>query len=50
MLQAGVCGVRYRQDWEPREELREEYAKLQSYFPDGVKKIELPDQDDTAQA
>ena len=41
MLQAGVQGVRYGVDWEPREELREEYARLQSYFPEGVKKIEL---------
>ena len=41
MLQAGVLGVRYGVDWEPNEDLRSEYERLQSYFPDGVKKVAL---------
>jgi hypothetical protein len=41
MLQAGVLGVRYGVDWEPNEDLRSEYERLQSYFPDGVKQIAL---------
>ena len=43
MLQAGVLGVRYGEDWEPNSDLKEEYFRLQSYFPDGVKKVGLPD-------
>ena len=43
MLQAGVLGVRYGEDWEPRPELKDEYERLQSYFAEGVKKVELPD-------
>lgn len=43
MLQAGVLGVRFGEDWEPREELREEYSQLQSYFPEGVIMVCLPD-------
>ena len=43
MLQAGVLGVRYGEDWEPNADLKDEYFRLQSYFPDGVKKVELPD-------
>ena len=41
MLQAGVRGVRYGADWEPQIDLRSEYERLQSYFPDGVKKVDL---------
>ena len=43
MLQAGVSGVRYGEDWVPKPELREEYERLQSYFPQGVLKVELPE-------
>jgi hypothetical protein len=43
MLQAGVLGVRFGEDWEPREELQEEYSQLQSYFPEGVIMVCLPD-------
>ena len=46
MLQAGVAGVRYGRDWEPREDLREEYERLQSYFPGGVVKVEIPEMAD----
>tara|TARA_B100000700_G_scaffold328335_1_gene445831 strand:+ start:7156 stop:7662 length:507 start_codon:yes stop_codon:yes gene_type:complete len=42
MLQAGVRGVRYGEEWEPKLELKDEYERLQSYFPDGVKQIDLP--------
>ena len=44
MLQAGVRGVRYGADWEPQKDLRSEYERLQSYFPDGVKKVDLPNE------
>jgi hypothetical protein len=43
MLQAGVAGVRYGRDWEPREDLRDEYERLQGYFPAGVEKVEIPE-------
>ena len=42
MLQAGVLGVRYGQDWEPRAELRGEYARLQDHFKEGGKEVERP--------
>ena len=47
MLQAGVLGVRYGENWEPKPELKEEYERLQSYFPDGVEKVDLPDDADS---
>lgn len=43
MLQAGVRGVRYGEDWDPNPELKAEYDRLQSYFPEGVVKVDLPD-------
>jgi hypothetical protein len=42
MLQAGVLGVRYGEDWEPNADLRDEYNRLQSYFPEGVEQVDLP--------
>ena len=47
MLQAGVVGVRYGESWEPKPELREEYGRLQSYFPEKVSKVDLPDDADS---
>jgi hypothetical protein len=42
MLQAGVAGVRYGEDWAPKPDLKEEYERLQSYFPEGVEQVDLP--------
>lgn len=42
MLQAGVLGVRYGEAWEPKADLKDEYNRLQGYFPEGVKQVDLP--------
>ena len=42
MLQAGVLGVRYGENWEPNPDLKEEYERLQSFFPERVSKVDLP--------
>jgi dCMP deaminase len=43
MLQAGVLGVRYGEDWEPKADLKDEYERLQGFFEEGVKKVDLPE-------
>jgi hypothetical protein len=43
MLQAGIVGVRYGEDWAPKPDLKEEYERLQGYFSEGVLKVDLPD-------
>jgi dCMP deaminase len=43
ILQAGVAGVRYGENWEPNPDLKDEYERLQSYFPGGIEKVDLPE-------
>jgi dCMP deaminase len=47
MLQAGVIGVRYGENWEPNLDLKEEYERLQSFFPERVSKVALPPDSDS---
>lgn len=43
MLQTRIVSVFYLHEWIPSERSREEYLKLQRYFPGGVHQFELPD-------
>jgi dCMP deaminase len=44
LLQAKVLGVRYLHDWTPQQgQRREQYERLQSYFPQGVEQVNIPD-------
>lgn len=44
LLQAKVLGVRYIHDWTPQDgKRREQYERLQSFFPQGVKQVVVDD-------
>lgn len=45
LLQAGVVGVRYLYDWEPRRESESAYRLIQSRFSEGIKRVPASDPD-----
>ena len=46
LLQARIASVHYLHDWVyPEEEMQESYLDLQSWFPDGVHRVEMADPD-----